>query len=173
MCLKMTLINKIIMKLYVAPGISISSKQITQTDWYGQQCSHLVMGLWSCQHSGICCFFIPTRNTGVPQGGVTNPFLYCLFTQDLFMALYLIVEFDNDTAVTDLIRDEDESAHTEEVDRSALWCEESLLLSTNKTKEIIINLLTPTHSYQQRGSREWTSFKFYGIHSSGPRQVNY
>lgn len=69
---------------------------------------------------------------------------------------HTIVEFGNDTAVTDLIRDEDESAHREEVDRSALWCEENnLLLSTNKTREIIINLLTPTHPYQQRGSREW------------------
>lgn len=86
MCLTMTLINKIIMKVYVAPGTSIS-KQITQTDQSGQQCSHLVMGLSSRQHSGICCSCIPTRNTGVPRGNVTNPFLYCLFTQDLFMAL--------------------------------------------------------------------------------------
>lgn len=96
MCLTMTLINKIIMKLYVAPGTSISStraqlssplSKLTDLD------SSAPIWLWDflpvsfrLVHSGICCFCIPTRNTGVPPGGVTNPFLCCLFTQDLFMA---------------------------------------------------------------------------------------
>lgn len=100
MCLTMTLMNKIIMKLSVAPGTSISSTRALQSNPLSKSPKLTDLGssapiwLWDflvvsfrLVHSGICCFCIPTRNTGVPPGGVTNPFLNCIFTQDLFMAL--------------------------------------------------------------------------------------
>ncbi|TWW76535.1 putative RNA-directed DNA polymerase from transposon BS [Takifugu flavidus] len=60
-----------------------------------------------------------TVNTGVPQGCVMSPFLYSLFTHNC-RALHCsntIIKFADDTTVIGLIKDNDESAYREEVDR--------------------------------------------------------
>ncbi|KAK0138741.1 hypothetical protein N1851_024706 [Merluccius polli] len=56
-------------------------------------------------------------------------------------ALELSFKFADDTTVIGLIKNNDESAYREEVDRLAVWCEDNnLLLNTSKTKELIVEL---------------------------------
>lgn len=123
------------------------------------------------------CSSILTMNTGVPQGCVLSPFLYSLFTHDCRPehGSNSIVKFADDTTVIGLIKNNNESAYREEVDRLAAWCEDNnLMLNTSKTKELIVdfrrNAVThpPIHINGATVERV-TSFKFPGdLHFTGP-----
>lgn len=81
-------------------------------------------------------------STGVPQGCVLCPFLYSLSTYDCdpVHGSNIMVRFADDATVIRLIKNNNESAYREEVDRIVAWCtDNSLLLNTKKTKELIVN----------------------------------
>ncbi|XP_013868639.1 RNA-directed DNA polymerase from mobile element jockey [Austrofundulus limnaeus] len=113
-------------------------------------------------------------NTGVPQGCVMSPFLYSILTYDCrpVHGSNAIIKFADDTTVIGLIRDNDEAAYREEVDRLAEWCDKNnLQLNTEKTKELIVDfrrnadLHPPIHIKRTEVERV-DSFKFLGVHIS-------
>ncbi|KAI3351059.1 hypothetical protein L3Q82_005626 [Scortum barcoo] len=103
-----------------------------------------------------------------------SPFLYSLLTHDCRPAdsSNTIIKFADDTTVIGLIKDSDEAAYREEVDRLAEWCDtNNLLLNTGKTKELIVDFRrnadphTPIHIKGMTVERV-NSFKFLGVHIS-------
>ncbi|KAI3356766.1 hypothetical protein L3Q82_003444 [Scortum barcoo] len=77
-----------------------------------------------------------------------SPFLYSLLTHDCRPAdsSNTIIKFADDTTVIGLIKDSDEAAYREEVDRLAEWCDtNNLLLNTGKTKELILQVPGSPH----------------------------
>lgn len=114
-------------------------------------------------------------NTGVPQGCVRSPLLYTLFTHDSspIHNTNSIIKFADDITVLGLIRNNDESAYREEVQRLAAWCaNNNLALNTSKTKEIIVDFRkakpgthTPIHINGAEVERV-TNFKLLGVHIS-------
>ncbi|TWW65007.1 hypothetical protein D4764_22G0006540 [Takifugu flavidus] len=80
--------------------------------------------------------------------------------------------FADDTTVIGLIKDKDESAYREEVDRLATWCHNNnLLLNTNKTKELVLDFrrktdIHPPIHINRAAVERVSSFKFLGIHLS-------
>uniref|UniRef100_A0A3B3BP10 Reverse transcriptase domain-containing protein n=1 Tax=Oryzias melastigma TaxID=30732 RepID=A0A3B3BP10_ORYME len=120
------------------------------------------------------CSSTITINTGVPQGCVMSPFLYSLLTHDCkpVNSSNTIIKFADDTTVIGLIKDNDEAAYREEVDRLADWCDiNNLLLNTEKTKELIVDFRknadphAPIHIKGKVVERV-DSFKFLGVHIS-------
>jgi hypothetical protein len=81
-----------------------------------------------------------TLNTGAPQGCCLSPFLFTLFTNDCVSThdSVLVVKFSDDTTVSGLITDADESAYRNEVGRLVDWCDaNNLVLNVSKTKELV------------------------------------
>ncbi|KAI4903633.1 hypothetical protein NFI96_009461, partial [Prochilodus magdalenae] len=82
-------------------------------------------------------------NTGVPQGCVSSPILYSLFTHDCvpIHGSNTIMKYADDTTVIGLIRDNDETGYRDEIQHLSTWCHDNnLTLNTQKTKEIIMDL---------------------------------
>ena len=85
---------------------------------------------------------IITLSTGAPQGCVLSPFLYSVFTNDCIShrATVKIAKFADDTTVTGLITDSNETEYRDEVKDLVEWCSNNnLLLNPSKTKEIIVD----------------------------------
>ena len=81
-------------------------------------------------------------NTGAPQGCVLSPLLYSLFTNDCMSmnSSIKIVKFADDTTISGLITNNDETIYRQEIDRLVNWCDNNnLTLNPSKTKELIID----------------------------------
>ena len=116
------------------------------------------------------------RNTGTPQGCVLSPQLYSIFTYDCVTTSpdsTLIIKFADDTTLSGLISDNDESSYRNEVNRLVEWCSQNnLVLNVAKTKEMIIDfrrsapLLNFLFFINGEEVEQVDCFKFLGIHIS-------
>ncbi|KAI4893652.1 hypothetical protein NFI96_010321 [Prochilodus magdalenae] len=111
---------------------------------------------------------------GISSHMCNCPFLFSLFTHDCKPVndSNIIIKFADDTTVIGLIKDSDEAAYREEVDRLAEWCDtNNLLLNAEKTKEIIVDFRRNADSHPPlhiKGTavERVNSFKFLGVHIS-------
>ena len=81
-------------------------------------------------------------NTGAPQGCVLSPILYSLFTNDCRSCndSVKMVKFADDTTITGLISNSDESTYQQQINDLILWCDDNnLILNASKTKEMIFD----------------------------------
>ena len=81
-------------------------------------------------------------NTEAPQGTVLSPFLFSLYTADFRSSSDScpITKFADDTGLTGLLADDDDSDYRQEVDRFVGWCDHNYLeLNVGKTKEMIMD----------------------------------
>ncbi len=81
-------------------------------------------------------------NTGAPQGTVLAPFLFSLYTAD-FRSSHSdcpLTKFADDTGLTGLISNDDDTMYKQEINRFVEWCDCNFLeLNVGKTKEMVFD----------------------------------
>ncbi len=92
-------------------------------------------------------------NTGAPQGA---QFFLTFYTNESKSNTFvrLTIKLADDTAIMDLIQDDDEGKYREWTDQYVGWCKSSFLhLNIKKTKEMIwtLGLVKPTNNWLLMG----------------------
>ena len=82
-------------------------------------------------------------NTGAPQGCVSSPILYILYTNDCTSSSTnnYIIKFSDDSAILSLLHaDSDISMYTSEIESFVHWCDNNhLKLNVSNTQEMIFD----------------------------------
>ena len=109
-------------------------------------------------------------NTGAPQGCVLSPALFTIYTADCRTkeSCSLQIKFADDTSLTGLICDSDETRYREAVAELVDWCDSNYLqLNVTKTEEMIFDFRKNTSDIQplvikQEEVRTVHTYKYLG-----------
>ena len=94
-----------------------------------------------CVRIGTTKSAVVLTNTGAPQGCVTSPALFTIYTADCRCPSdrAIQIKFSDDTSLTGLISTDD-SSYRAAVDHLVGWCDQNYLqLNVGKTKELIVD----------------------------------
>ena len=119
----------------------------------------------SLSDSAVC-------STGAPQGCVSSPFLFTLYTNDCVSTApnQHIVKFSDDTVILSLLtKNTDISVHKAAVDTFVNWCDSHQLhINTKKTLEMLVDPRSvgdkSTVTIHGSGIAQVSSFKYLGVH---------
>jgi len=96
-------------------------------------------------------------STGAPQGCCLSPKLFSLYTYTYDCATNsehndnIVIKYADDTTILGLIREDDESSYRDMVHKVTLYGEDNdLVLNINKTKEVILDILSSTSTKQRK-----------------------
>ena len=115
---------------------------------------------------------IEVTTTGAPQGCVSSPFIFTLYTNDCVPSLPIntLVKFSDDSALVCLITIScDVKQYFSEITNLVKWCDENnLLLNVKKTKEIAVDPPgicehSPVHIQGEEIERV-SNFRYLGVH---------
>lgn len=111
-------------------------------------------------------------STGAPQGCVSSPVLFTLYTNDCTNSLpgNLFFKFSDDTAILSLLhQNSDPSVYFTEVNNFVQWCDKNYLtINTKKTEEMVFDPRsvgdhTPLSIHREE-IKQVTSYRYLGIH---------
>ena len=111
-------------------------------------------------------------NIGAPQGCVSLPILYFLYTNDCTSSSTnnYIITFSDDSAILSLLHvDSDISMCTSEIESFVHWCDNHLKLNVSKTQEMIFDAKCivadhlPVVSHGEEIA-QISQYKYLGVH---------
>ena len=111
-------------------------------------------------------------STGAPQGCVSSPVLFTLYTNDCTNSHpgNLVFKFSDDTAILSLLhKDSSTSVYFSEIENFVQWCDaHHLTLNVNKTKELVLDPRSVgDHSpvvIHDSPIEQVSSYKYLGVH---------